>query len=947
MITPFFSRSALHTHAEPAQRLLGVEQLPSDSEDLAQLLATDPAPEVRIAAAQRCADIAALAAARATELDPAVRTAIAAALGNILAVTQDHASAQAMLEADHCTDAIRFDVARRAQDPERRRIAIAGISDEAPLVDLALGAEHAEIRMAAAERVQTLKGLQTLADAAKNKDRGVARLARHRIDAINDRLRQQAEADAITAQLESLAGDSGPIHSAVVGLDRRWQALDMAGDPARLASYAAARQTIQARFDREQETQRSRLQFERKLRAWIEALEPALGSAAGAAAPDALAALHTDLAALREEAQHRGDAAALSQFDQAEQRISLWELEHQALAGAEALVVAAEQIAAGTSGNNTELLTRWQALDRAIRTPDLTRRFEAALLMIEQRRLERTKVAKQEASARWQRLQGLLDALEQSLVAGQLRAARASIDEIRMLTTGAGEPPKPCAQRLAGLLAQLAELERWESFGQHNARLQLCERAEVLSAPPTDVPQRALEVQKLRKEWQVLDQQHAGVPKALWKRFDAACEKAYAPAAKYFAELAARNKEARRRREEFTAAATAHALTLLGDIRDWREIERWLRDTDRTWREGDLGSVNPDAWKKLDARLKAALAPLRDALSAARIQAKASRQVLIEEATALASEAMERDTPSRIRSIQARWQEQAKAQPLAGRDERALWERFRAACDAVFNARQAKRKEEDVREGENRRALEDRCAQLEQLALSADKDDQAIRRGMRDLQEQWKRQSGGSGPALRDLESRFNRAGTAVEAILSARARSREAAVWESLAAKERLCDALDHLVQSGAAGTAESAARSAATQQQWLALPALTAAWEEKMLARRDAALGALSDAAAGGEYLARIERGIESRRRSLLELELLLGLDSPAEFQAQRLALQVNQLKARFKGAATISADTPGERLLAWCAQAGVSGEIDRQRCERILSKIEKPRAKTVFQS
>jgi hypothetical protein len=947
MITQFFSRSALHTHAEPAQRLLGVEQLPSDSEDLAQLLAADPAPEVRIAAAQRCADIAALAATWGTELDPAVRAAIAAALGNVLAVTQDNARAQAMLEADHCDDAIRSDVARRAQDPERRRIAIAGISDEAPLVDLALGAEHAEIRMAAAERVQTLKGLQTLADAAKNKDRGVARLARQRIDAINDRLRQQAEADAITAQLESLAGDSGPIHSAVVGLDRRWQALDMAGDPARLACYAAARQTIQARFDREQETQRSRLQFERKLRAWIEALEPALGStsgsASGAAVPDALAGLHTDLAALREEAQHRGDAAALSQLDQAEQRIRLWELEHRALAGAEALVVAAEQIAADASSNSASLLTRWQALDRTTRTPDLTRRFEAALLMIEQRRLERAKAAKQEASARWQRLQGLLDALEQSLVAGQLRAARASTDEIRTLTTGAGEPPKPCAQRLAGLLAQLAELERWETFGQHNARIQLCERAEALSAPPTDVPQRALEVQKLRKEWQALDQQHAGVPKALWKRFDAACEKAYAPAAKYFTELAARNKEARRRREEFTAAAAAHALTLLGDIRDWREIERWLRDTDRTWREGDLGSVNPDAWKKLDARLKVALAPLRDALSAARNQAKASRQVLIEEATALASEAMERDTPSRIRTIQIRWQEQAKAQPLAGRDERALWERFRAACDAVFNARQAKRKEDDVREGENRRALENLCVQFEQLALSADKDDQAIRRGMRDLQEQWKRQSGGSGPALRELESHFQRAGTAVEAMLSARTRSREAAVWETLAAKERLCDALDHLVQSGAAGTAESATRSAATQQQWLALPALTAAWEEKMLARRDAALGALSDAAAGGEYLARIERGVESRRQSLLELELSLGLDSPAEFQAQRLALQVNQLKARFKGTATVSADTPGERLLAWCAQAGVSSTLDRQRCERILSKIEKPRAKT----
>ena len=77
---------------------------------------------------------------------------------------------------------------------------------------------------------------------------------------------------------------------------------------------------------------------------------------------------------------------------------------------------------------------------------------------------------------------------------------------------------------------------------------------------------------------------------------------------------------------------------------------------------------------------------------------------------------MDREAPSLVKAIQARWQEHSKANPLAQRDERALWERFRAACDAVFEARHAKRKEEDGRKTEGRRALEDTCAQLEQLA---------------------------------------------------------------------------------------------------------------------------------------------------------------------------------------------------------------------------------------
>ena len=166
-------------------------------------------------------------------------------------------------------------------------------------------------------------------------------------------------------------------------------------------------------------------------------------------------------------------------------------------------------------------------------------------------------------------------------------------------------------QRLGRLGQQLGELERWESFGQQNARIQLCERAEAVAAQGLDASRTAAEVKKLREEWKALDTQHAGVPRSLWERFDGACEKAYAPAARHFAELAAQRKLARKQREEFIDAAAAHAPTLLAEPPDSRAIERWLRETDRAWREGELGSVDPGAWKKLDARLKEALAPLR------------------------------------------------------------------------------------------------------------------------------------------------------------------------------------------------------------------------------------------------------------------------------------------------------------------------------------------------
>ncbi|MFH1043619.1 MAG: DUF349 domain-containing protein [Pseudomonadota bacterium] len=938
-MSSLFSRTPLHQHTEPAQRTLGIAALAPDSSELALLLAADPVPQVRIAAALRCADLAALASAWETEADAGVRDALASALGDTLAQSQDSAGASSLLAADRCTDAIRIQVARCAQDAERRGAAIAAIRDEDALVELALLAEHAETRLAAVERVGTPEGLRKLADAAKNRDHGVARLARQRIGAIKHRREQDAEAEAIIAQLEALSTAPGPILTTVIELNRRWLALDLTGDTVRLERCERARQTIQARFEREQNEQRSRMQFERKLDTWADAL-----GAAAPAAPEALAAMRTELAMLRDEARGRSDDAALARLDQAESRIARWEEERETLARTLALVLEAEQLAAGTSIDHAQLPTRWQALDRAIRTPELTRRFEAAITTVEQRRLAQIQAAEREANAARAQVHALLHTAEQALAAGEVQAARAAADAIKDFKTEAGLLPKPTTQRLGRLVQQLVELERWESFGQQTARAQLCERAEAAAKQTMDAPQLALEVQKLRSEWKALDQQHAGVPKALWERFDGACERAYAPVARYFAELAAQRKEARKRREAFIVAAVARASGLLSDPIDWRVLEHWLRDTDRGWREADLGSVDPGAWKKLDARFKAALAPLREALRSARDRARAERQALIDEVTILASKATEREIPSQVRAIQARWQAGAKALSLAPRDERALWDRFRAACNAVFDARQSKRKEEDGRKNEHRHALQELCAQLEQLALAMDKEDQELRRALHDLQEQWKQKAGASSPDLRHLESRFTKGRAALEAMLSARARSREAAVWQTLAAKERLCEELDALVRSGGASAPLEAtsveAQSAAAQERWAALPALPAAWEQKMLARLDAALGALAEAAAAGKYLARMEQGAGSRREGLLELELLLGLEIAPEFQSQRLALQVRKLKERFSSAVTIGAVAAGERLLAWCALPGVADALDRQRCERILAKVEQAR-------
>ena len=174
---------------------------------------------------------------------------------------------------------------------------------------------------------------------------------------------------------------------------------------------------------------------------------------------------------------------------------------------------------------------------------------------------------------------------------------------------------------------------------------------------------------------------------------------------------------------------------------------------------------------------------------------------------------------------------------------------------------------------------------------------------------------------------------------MGARARSREAAVWQTLAAKERLCEELDSLVSSGQDAN-EVTTRSAAVPDQWQALPALPAAWERKLAARRDAALQALADPSVGNGYRTRIEQGAGRRSEALLELEMALGLESPAELQALRLALQVRALRDRFQGAGAAAANSPAERLVAWCAESGVASAPDRLRAQKVFAALEKAR-------
>jgi hypothetical protein len=163
MLSKMFTRQARLDDADPAQRLLALTELPPDAEDFARLLAADPAPAVRAAAARQCGNLDALAQAGATEADAEVRAALEASLANALAGAPDD---------DRAATILGLIVARCA--PTSRAVPRPGVRSRP---------SAARSRRRRARRTRMRRGragagrAAKLYDVAKNKDRGVARLA--------------------------------------------------------------------------------------------------------------------------------------------------------------------------------------------------------------------------------------------------------------------------------------------------------------------------------------------------------------------------------------------------------------------------------------------------------------------------------------------------------------------------------------------------------------------------------------------------------------------------------------------------------------------------------------------------------------------------------------------------------------------------------------------------
>jgi hypothetical protein len=770
-------------------------------------------------------------------------------------------------------------VSRRA---EQIALAHTFSGDDAGALACVLQSEFADVRLAAAQHVHAQPMMEQLHQAMRNTDRRVAKLMQSRLDVIRHEQAEQQRAEACIDDAGRMLQDLDLSPNQVAELDRRWQVIQA---PAQLSGqFAALRSALCDRIDAQVALQRAVIDAVAGLRqlagAGLSKDEAAFALARYAsehavhgAAFEARSLPRQLLREFASALQHGAAALADSErqqgaVDARQAALTQWQQSDPAELGADQLKRAWQNLPGlPDSAASMALQQQFDALLDAIPAPVIKPKRAAAGI--------------KDAGADFTQA---LDAMDAALQQGLLQVA-AEHDKLLHDSKGSRLTPAQ-SERLAHVRAEFKRLADWARWGGNVSREELVKAVEELPALPNG--ELAKKIGSLRACWKSLDSMSGAAPKALWLRFDAACELAYAPVAAHFKVLADERHANAGRAQALIAEIMARIENPgQGDGKgdDWKSLAADGSRLRQAWTR--LGTIDRKEKKQLDGEFGKALDALLAPLDHQREIEMARREQLIVEVGLL--QANQRNTTATLRALQEKWQEYAKALPLERHAEQALWQRFRAACDQVF----AQRKESaSLADGERRIHLHDKeavCAGLE--AADGPELEQAgsIPGLLRDAQQAWNAIGAVPHASEQKIAQRYQAAVALLQSRVDASARRAGAAQVDALQHKLRLCQALESALCSV---DVDAERDSVPWTARWSALPPLGAHYEAALLSRFAAGVQALDHQA--GAHALQLERNRAALLTEVLRLEIAAGIDSGAEFARERLKMQVETLQS-----------------------------------------------------
>ena len=713
-------------HADPAVRAAAVYELgPADLETLYTVAREDAEARVRRAAVTRIDEVAVLGEIARTDPDEDVRAEAVRGLAGVAAEADDVAQAIeavrqllalgrtreiVLIARDSSSPDVRASVvdlmedqkslgsvSRHAPDGATRLRALARVTEAGEILNVALKAEHTDAAVAALERVSDPDGLGAIAQRARNKV--AARRARTRLRLVEEAAQPVQEVAAIPMSASDRQRALDILHRA--------EALVAVTDPDEATAALAAARLAWAELQADGD------------------IDPALVQqfeSASDAVREAIAQRQQERAAEQERAR----AMAREQAD----RVAICE-EIQTLSGPSA----PDRIA--------ELKVRWDSLPPmpSDYAASLNRRFQDACRTFED--LERRRTLAEAASARLDTLATELEQLaesEQAMdeVIARWRGLRRDADVLR--EHGSANPA--AAERLEHAVARLEEKEQQQQQlrakqEQDNLKRlqQMCRQIELLVAAE-QISLKSAD-RALRDIKSALDQRSPLPSKKDRQDIQARLEAARTALGPRVQELRDAD-EWQRWANLQVQEELCREMEALKAEENLETAGRRMRELQGRWKPVALapraqGEVMWRRFKTAQDEVFSRTAAHFAAQNEERAGNLARKQALCDRAEAVADSSDWVKTATEIQKLQADWK---TIGPVTRGHEKAIWERFRAACDRFFTRRQddLKRRKEDWTA--NLAKKEALCAQAEALAESTEWDSAAAQ--IKRLQAEWK-----------------------------------------------------------------------------------------------------------------------------------------------------------------------------------------------------------------
>lgn len=960
MLSRLFKNRARFDDPNPEARRAAVLAIPHDEaksfqDDFAELARSDADALVRRAALSRLLDGKHLAPFL-TDADPEIVRAAAEG------IARDVDSAELLNHPEVRSAAIRI-----ARDPENVARLIGDVAYDHELIRLAVDSRSPKVRLAVADKLMKESSLIELERLSRDKDKNVNRLARSRLEEIKharaelDKALRRAEelVHAVETQLKS---ESDPLFTARLGVVKHdWHANAERHRAAvqLLASHGVAAAPLTEPVQR---FEAGAARLDAQAAALVPAV-PAATPAAPARAPEqagndaafanALASLEALFAAIRRgerdgfaaidsihadsrtyqdhwlaEADHRAPPEQLAvRFHAITHSFSmLYEAADRLRAHANEIVQAEAAVPPGPAAESPEEFDAlWTEQRRARQSAErLTRTLERigwpAELPRPQRLLEadqlRARLAEYDAACHalheqlLQRLHETIGKLEAQIAAGNLASAAGLEGEgKRLLHCLPAGTAKRVQSDFVALSARVQELKDWRTFATHPKREQFLVEMEKLASEPLEPTLQAERIRELRQAWKDLGPVTNHNDRRLFDRFNHAAEIAFKPCREHFDAQAAARKFNLEQRRKICADLEGYLDGMKWDHADWRAAERILYAAREEWRK--FHPVDRSPGRKLEVQFDALTARLHEKLKTEWDRNAASKQTIVDEAKAIqAAGGDPRAAIDKIKALQQRWR---NIGIVPRRIDQKLWKEFRAACDAVFEQRETARTEQrQVFESQLARA-DELCAEFEQAVEGASSEtaDAAL---LTDFNARFQALGELPRDASRRIEQRFRETERTYRLLL------RQAQHDAVMRGVDRLYDvdvALSELERALIAGAnaAELADRVRDIDGLDVERPAPFTD-RVKALLRGDA--GTMKSAAAGTTA---------ARHKLAIEMEIAAGLETPGEFQKDRLALQVDRLNQGMKHRRVME-EAPMQLAERWCRTGPALNEDDAVR-------------------